>query len=196
MCVVRLNPGSRDRSWLRWPFFDDVRGGVREQEKSNMFRLHWLQVGGATRGMPRRDRPAASHGPSLGWLLALRCFKAAVSQVHSAIAAAAAVVACSARAVSSAACRVESSTGAMAVRLLHTGRSHRRSGGICGACRRLSRRARVVTPSYPSGAGSTTTPSVVTPLPGETPSELDRVDPLPKSKITPRRQRLVQLAAG
>ena len=39
-----------------------------------------------------------------------------------------------------------------------------------------------VTPSYQSG--SSTTPSVGTaPLPPETPSELDRVEPLPKSKI-------------
>ena len=31
-----------------------------------MFRLHWLQVGGATRGMPRRDRTHRKPWPALG----------------------------------------------------------------------------------------------------------------------------------
>ena len=64
--------------------------------------------------------------------------------------------------------------------MLHTGCRFRRPGGYAAP-------ASIVTPgaipSYPSGAGSSTTPSVVVPLPGETPSELDRADPLPKSKI-------------
>ena len=98
-----------------------------------MFRLGWLQVGGATRAMPRRDRTHRKLGPLSGWSLAWPCFKVAVNQAPSVIAATAAAVACSARAASSAASRAGSSTGATAARLLRTRRCFRWCRGICGA---------------------------------------------------------------
>ncbi len=103
--------GHRDRSWLRWPSSSGVRGGVREQENSNMFRLRWLQVGGATRGMPRRDRAHRKPWPALGLVACLALLQSGCQSGPFSNCGAAVVAACSARAASSAACRLASSTG-------------------------------------------------------------------------------------
>ena len=52
-----------------------------------MFRLDWLQAGGATRGKPRRDRTRRRRWPLLGSGLRWLCFKADVNQARSVIAA-------------------------------------------------------------------------------------------------------------
>ena len=179
MCIVFLNLGPPRSFLVAVVLFDDAHGGVREQENCNMFRLHWLQVGGATRAMPRRDRARRKRlARARAARLHRYCFKAAVNQAHSVIAAVAA--ACSARAASSAASRAVSSTGATAARIAA------RPALFLTAPWNMRAPSTVVTPgttvdSVVSVRGGIEYAALVSaPLPGETPSNLDRADPVPK----------------
>ena len=52
-----------------------------------MFRLHWLQVGGAARGMPRRDRAHRKPWPALGLVACLALLQSGCQSARSVIAA-------------------------------------------------------------------------------------------------------------
>jgi protein tyrosine phosphatase (PTP) superfamily phosphohydrolase (DUF442 family) len=147
-----------------------------------MFRLHWLQVGGPTRGMPRRDRASRKPWPALGLIACLAllqsgCQSGPFSNCGSG---------CGSGLFSPCGFfgRVQSR-----VFNRNNGSNCCTPGVVTEGPVEYASPATVVTPgatvvpSYGSGAGTSTTPSVVAPVPPETPSELDRVDPLPKSKI-------------
>ena len=109
-----------------------------------MFRLYWLRVGGAARGMPRRDRIHRKRWPALGLITCMALFQSG----------------CQSGPFSNCGMRqrpvqpvrllrprleLESSTGATACGLLHPGRRFRRCRGICNARRPSSPRARSAT---------------------------------------------------
>ncbi len=72
----RRAPGPGGEKWA----VDDARGGVREQEMIVMFRRLWLQVGGASRGMPPRQRSRCGPSPVIGLLACLASCKVAASR--------------------------------------------------------------------------------------------------------------------
>ena len=146
-----------------------------------MFRLRWLQVGGATRGMPRRDRSHRKPWPALGLVACLALLQSG----------------CQSGPFSNCGSGCGSGLfspcgffGRVQSRVFNRNNGGCYPSGVEGPVE-YAAPATVVTPgatvvpSYGSGVGSSTTPSVVAPVPAETPSELDRVDPLPKTKINP-----------
>jgi protein tyrosine phosphatase (PTP) superfamily phosphohydrolase (DUF442 family) len=137
-----------------------------------MFRLRWFQVGGAARGMPRRDRAHRKPWPALGLIACLALLQSG----------------CQSGASGSGLCGPCGFFNRVSTRMFS-----RTNGGCCSpgvvteGPVEYAAPATVVgpatsVPSYQSGAGTISTPSSVPP-PGETPSDLERIDPLPKSKV-------------
>jgi protein tyrosine phosphatase (PTP) superfamily phosphohydrolase (DUF442 family) len=137
-----------------------------------MFRLRWFQVGGAARGMPRRNRAHRKPWPALGLIACLALLQSG----------------CQSGASGSGLCGPCGFFNRVSTRMFS-----RSNGGCCSpgvvteGPVEYAAPATVVgpaatVPSYQSGAGMISTPSSVPP-PGETPQDLDRIDPLPKSKV-------------
>lgn len=140
-----------------------------------MFRLRWLQVGGATRGMPRRDRAHRKHWPILGLLA---CLSLVQSGCQSGMSSGGGL------------CGPCGFFNRVSARVFN------RSNGCCSpavgcdssvesvAPAAIVTPGVVVTPTVPVVPGSSLAPSSVAPLPTEPPTDLNpATEPAPKSRV-------------
>jgi protein tyrosine phosphatase (PTP) superfamily phosphohydrolase (DUF442 family) len=150
-----------------------------------MFRLHWLQVRGATRGMPRRDRGRLGRWPALGLIACLALLQSG----------------CQSGPFSNCGGGCGSGLfspcgffGRVSSRVFN--RSTRSAdccepGVVSGAPVEYGAPSTVVgspatVPSYQAMPGSSISPpSTVPPLPPETPQDLNPLDPAPKTRVVP-----------
>jgi protein tyrosine phosphatase (PTP) superfamily phosphohydrolase (DUF442 family) len=150
-----------------------------------MFGLSWLRVGGASRALPHRDRIHRKRWPTLGLVACMALFLSG----------------CQSGPFSN--CGTGCGSGLFSPCGFFgrvSARVFNRSNSAAGCCTpgvvsdgavEYATPSTVVTPgttagpSYPTGVGTTTSPSYPAPLPGETPEELNRVDPPLKSKVVP-----------
>ena len=178
--------------------FDDARGGVREQEYCNMFRLYWLRLGRATLALPRCGRIHRERWPTLGLVACMALFLSG----------------CQSGPFSN--CGTGCGSGLFSPCGFFgrvSSRVFNRSNGAAGCCTpgvvsdgavEYATPSTVVTPgttsspSYPTGVGTTTSPSYPAPLPGEEPANLSPADPIPKveGSAATQRHRRVRLASG
>jgi protein tyrosine phosphatase (PTP) superfamily phosphohydrolase (DUF442 family) len=150
-----------------------------------MFRLYWLRLGGATRAMPQRNRTHRKHWPIIGLVACMALFQSG----------------CQSGPFSN--CGTGCGSGLFSPCGFFgrvSSRVFNRSNGGAGCFTpgvasdgavEYAAPSTVITPgttagpSYPSGVGTTTSPNLPAPLPGEEPSTLDKVDPVPRIRSVP-----------